>query len=112
MRILFVLFCFLFLFSCSSGDNVPDSILPPKKIEAVFWDILRADELADQLKLTDTSKSILQLHTELYEKVFILHNISRDEFNKSLHFYQSRPDIFKPILESLYKRSDKAVKKD
>ena len=112
MRILLLLICFLSLFSCSSGENVPDSILPPEKIEAVLWDILRADELAGQLKLTDTSKPLLQLHTELYEKIFRLHKISREEFNKSVLFYQSRPDLFKPILDSLYKRSDKAVKKD
>ena len=112
MRILEVFASLTFLFSCSSGENIPDSILPPKKMEAIFWDVLRADELAGQFKLTDTARTSLQIHSELYDKIFSLHKISRDEFNKSFRFYQSRPDVFKPILENLSKRSDKAIKKD
>ena len=112
MRALVVLTSLIFFFACSSGQNIPDSVLPPKKMEAIFWDMLRADELAGQYKLTDTSKTLLQLHSELYDKIFSLHKISRDEFNKSFRFYQSRPDVFKPILENLSKRSDKAIKKD
>jgi hypothetical protein len=110
MRILFVFSCSILFFACSSGNDVPGSVLPPKKMEAVFWDMFRADELAAQYKLTDTSKSLLQLHTELYDQVFSLHKISREEFNSSFRFYQSRPDLFKPMLESLTKRSDKALK--
>ena len=112
MRIQVVLASLIFFFACSSGENIPDSVLPPKKMEAIFWDMLRADELAGQYKLTDTSRTSLQIHSELYDKIFSLHKISRDEFNKSFKFYQTRPDLFKPMLESLSKRSDKAVKKD
>ena len=112
MRILVILASLIFFFACSSGENIPDSVLPPKKMEAIFWDMLRADELAGQYKLTDTSRTSLQIHSELYDKIFSLHKISRDEFNKSFKFYQTRPDLFKPMLESLSKRSDKAVKKD
>ena len=112
MRILVILASLIFFFACSSGENIPDSVLPPKKMEAIFWDMLRADELAGQYKLTDTSRTTLQIHSELYDKIFSLHKISRDEFNKSFKFYQTRPDLFKPMLESLSKRSDKAVKKD
>lgn|SRR5688572_21891949 len=112
MRILVILVCFSFFLACSSGDNIPDSVLPPKKMEAIFWDMLRADELAGQYKLTDTTKSLLDRHTEIYSQVFRLHKISREEFDTSFRYYQSRPDLFKPILESLTKRSDIAVKKD
>ena len=81
-------------------------------MEAIFWDIFRADELAGQLKTIDSTKTYMQWHTELYDKVFKLHSVSKEEFQKSFNYYQSRPDLLKPMLESLAKKSDKTVKQD
>ena len=102
----------LLIFSCTQKGKTPDSIIPPKKMEAVFWDIFRADELANQLKTSDSVKTALQHHAELYDQVFKLHNTSKEEFRKSFNYYQSRPDLLKPMLESLAKKSDKTVKQD
>ena len=112
MRNFILLICLTFFYSCSSDENIPDAVIPPSRMQTVLWDMLMADELAAQLKLTDTTRSVQDIHTELYGKVFSLHNTNSEEFRKSFLFYQSRPDLFKPMLESYLKRSDSIVKKD
>jgi hypothetical protein len=112
MKNIWILVCLSFLISCKSGKKTPENIFPPEKMEAVLWDIFRADELAAQLKTNDSTKTAIQWHTGLYDQVFKLHNVSKLDFKKSFDFYQSRPDLLKPMLESLAKKSDKLAKQD
>lgn len=110
MRAYFPFLMFLFFYSCSTTDPVPDNILPKEKMQVVLYDIFKADELANQLKNNDTIKPDLQWHTELYDQIFKLHKVSKEEFTTSFRFYQTRPDLMKPMLEALSKKSDQSVK--
>jgi hypothetical protein len=96
----------LLLISCS-GSKVPKDVLPPQKMQAVLWDAMLADEMADYYGLKDSSLNILSRHAELYQKIFAIHKISKDDFKKSLRFYESHPDLLKPIFDSLQKKSEK-----
>ena len=44
---------------------------------------------------------------DLYQKLFSIHKISREQFRNSLHYYEKRPDLLKPIFDSLQKRSER-----
>ena len=91
-------------FSCS-GSSVPKGVLPPDKMEAVLYDVIRVDELVDFRKMTgDSTYRLFENRTALYDTVFQLHTVKKDEFQKSLRFYQSRPDLVKEILEDLQKK--------
>jgi hypothetical protein len=107
----YILFFLLILvFACSSRESLPDNVLPKEKMQAVLYDIFKADELANQFKNNDSAKSAMLWHTELYDKVFKLHKVSKEDFSKSFKFYQARPDLMKPMLEALSKKSDQTVK--
>ena len=109
---LFLSAAVIFLIACSGKNKTPDSILPPPKMEAVLWDILRADELATVYKVNDTLKSPLQWHTGMYDTIFKLHEVTKEEFHKSFLYYQGRPDLLKPVFEKLSKQSDESLNKD
>ena len=105
-RSLILLFLALCFSSCSS-DTVPDNVLAPKKMESVLWDVIMADEVADYYVQKDSSLKTLDKHVDLYQKLFSIHKISKQQFRNSLHYYEKRPDLLKPIFDSLQKRSER-----
>jgi len=44
---------------------------------------------------------------KLYEEVFRLHKVSRDEFRKSFQFYQDRPDLIRVMFDSLLAKGNR-----
>lgn len=106
---LFVLLFSLFFF-CSCSGEVPKGVMPPQKMEAVWYDILRADEWTDFARLQDSTFLPFSKRASLYDSLFRLHQISKEDYRKSMAFYQSRPDLLKEILQSLRTKSDTALK--
>lgn len=107
MRLVFLL-CF-FCFACKGGP-VPAGVLPPQKMEAVWYDVIRVDEWADFAILQDSSFRNFSRRAALYDSVFRLHAITKDDYRKSVAFYQSRPDLLKNIFQDLRNRSDTTLK--
>jgi hypothetical protein len=99
-----LLFLFFFAFACS-GTSVPGGVLPPEKMETVLYDVIRADEMVDFLKLSDSTWQPFSRRTALYDTVFQLHGVKKEEFQKSLSYYQQRPDILKEIIEGMQKKA-------
>ncbi len=87
------------LFSCHS--SVPKDVLPPQKMESVLWDVMQADEMADYYSGKDSSFRSLSKHVDYYQKIFAIHTISKDDFTKSLAYYEDHPNTLKAILDSL-----------
>jgi hypothetical protein len=68
----------------------------------VLWDMIRADEFLNSYVLSrDTSLDKKTEREHLYGKVFGVHKISAEEFEKSFSFYRSHPDFLKNMLDSL-----------
>ena len=98
----FLIAFFLFLFqSCVEKDKLPANVLSKNKMQSVLWDLLRADEFVVNNSTKDSALNIRDKSIELYDQVFRIHNITRDEFQKSLDYYQTRPDLLKVILDSI-----------
>ncbi|MBA2745943.1 MAG: DUF4296 domain-containing protein [Flavisolibacter sp.] len=109
MKAVFIFLTFILIFSCSGNSGVPRGVMNPSKMEAVLWDMLRAEELAQHQFLKDSTIAAFHRHSALYDKVFEVHEIEKRYFQKSFKFYQSRPDLLKPIFETLHQRSEKLV---
>jgi Domain of unknown function (DUF4296) len=106
IRILFLFLLAFSLFACSSRSSVPKGILPVPKMQAVMWDMLRADELANYNSVKDSTYRKMDRHTQLYQVIFNVHKISKDEFARSLHYYEDHPEMLSIVLDSLQKKSD------
>lgn len=106
----FVLVLLFFLFACSNDAAIPKGILSPDKMEAILYDAVRADELVDFSTSVDSTYRGFTKRGALYDSLFSLHLISKKEYEASLQFYQSRPDLLKKIFEALQKKTDSTFK--
>jgi hypothetical protein len=96
------------LFSCGKKEEKTD-VLSQNKMREVMWDMIRADQWVSDLLIKDSSKNKKEESIKLYEEVFHIHRITKDEFKKSLDYYSSRPDLFRPVIDSLAKRKNDFV---
>lgn len=106
-----VFVCIVLLFSCNSHNKVPSDIIQPKEMQSVMWDMIRADNLAEERARRDSFLNLNHENLELINEVFAIHKIKRSEFEKSLQFYQNNPDMLRAMLDSI-KMQQSRKKKD
>jgi hypothetical protein len=111
MRYFFLLLVFLaVLFSCSRDKKKP-VILTQPQMERIIWDIMQVDEYANSYISLDSLKDLNKERLQLYLKVFQLHKVSKDDFNASLKYYSSKPDLMKVIFDSLSSKGESQRRK-
>jgi hypothetical protein len=98
----------IILFSCGKKEKNAD-VLSQNKMRDVMWDMIRADQWVSDQLIKDSSKNKKEESIKLYEQVFHIHGITKDDFKKSLDYYSSRPDLFRPIIDSLARRKNDFV---
>jgi len=104
-RLILLFFVLIFSIACSNENKIPKDVLPPSKMQNVMWDMLRADEFVTAYVWNnDTSVNRLKESIHLYEQIFRIHNTTKDQFQKSLSFYQEHPALFESIVDSLNKK--------
>jgi hypothetical protein len=107
-RCLIVMGCIVgVLCACSNKDDAPSGILPREKMESVLWDIIQAERYTSTYMAMDTSKNIKLENFKLYDQIFQIHGINKDEFIESYRFYLSRPDIARVLFDSITARSNR-----
>lgn len=113
MRIALVILIGALFFSCSK-PKVPAGIIPPEKMQAVFWDYLRADIYANEFIRKDSGRNVEMENAKLQQQVFMLHKTSREEFYKSYEYYLNHQGQMKLMLDTLLVRQQKIIdaKKD
>ena len=105
MKKFFSLFLSLIILSCGDSEITPSEIIEPGKMQAVLWDLMVAGESADYFVNADTTLNRNDQHLERYGQVLNIHKVTKPVFVKSLRWYQARPDIFKPIVDSIHYQS-------
>jgi hypothetical protein len=98
-------FCFILIaliISCNSGSKVPSDIIQPKEMQSIFWDVMRAQTLANEIALKDSSVNAVEETNSLSQKIFQIHKTDSSNFNKSYNWYVKHPDALKLIFDSLY----------
>ncbi|MEI2738655.1 MAG: DUF4296 domain-containing protein [Chitinophagaceae bacterium] len=102
MRSSFLLLVLFFAIACKNKSSVPSGILPQKKMQTILWDIMRADQfLSDYVLNKDSSLNATTESLKYYQHIFILHKVSREEFQHSFSFYKSKPALLKAIMDSI-----------
>ncbi len=90
------------IFSCKNKKDIPSDVLKPEKMQLVLWDMIRADQLSQEILLHDSSRKVQPENLKLYSKVFQAHKISNEKFKTSFAFYQDRPDLLRVIFDSIH----------
>ena len=103
MNRLVILIFLSFIVACSHKDEIPKGVLPPEQMKGVMWDMLQAERFSSGFLKRDSiaGRDIQKENFKLYDQVFQVHNITKDEFIKSFRFYLGRPDLSKIMFDSL-----------
>jgi hypothetical protein len=87
---------------CSDKNNVPSGILSQEKMEGVLWDMIQADQYSTLYLAKDSARTNPKMETlRLYEQVFRMHDVSREEFRKSYQYYLDHPALSQVLFDSL-----------
>jgi hypothetical protein len=106
-----ILFFIVYFLSCTYRESSRQDILPEKKMRDVVWDLMKADQFVSEFLLKDSTLDRKMESEKYYDEVFRIHNITADQFKKSWAYYQSNPELFKPIIDSIAgKRGDEIYK--
>ena len=106
MKRLFIAVLVIVAASCSSRQEIPKDVLKQPQMQAVLWDMLRADEFIMNYIKKDSAHKIKDESIRLYEDVFRIHKTSKKQFVKSIMFYNGHPELLKPVLDSLEVRKN------
>jgi uncharacterized protein DUF4296 len=105
MKFLFSIGLLIVIFSCARKEK-QEKVLPENKMREVMWDMIRADQYVTDFLLRDSTRKKKDESVKLYDEIFRLHKVTADAFKKSLAYYSSRPDLMRPIIDSLAARKN------
>lgn len=98
---------FLYIFiaalctNCTSNKKKPSAAIPFDSMIVIMWDLYRADAYIANYISKDSVAKTKQASIELYEKVFRIHKLNKEDFDKSCAYYLDNPDKHKILLDSL-----------
>lgn len=98
---LMILPLIIFFFSCNGKKNASGEIISKTKMQAVLWDIIRADSFTQQFIKKDSTKNPVFENARLQQQIFLNHKITREDFEKSYSYYKEHPDLMRPLLDSI-----------
>lgn len=101
MRNVFVMLLICFAYACSNNKAVPDHVLRPEKFQKILADIFLADALSTERSFKDTALKIKDENAAYFLKVFEQYGVTKNEFMRSYNYYLSRPDLLRPITDSI-----------
>lgn len=104
MRVTLLGLLLVTIFACNDNKEVPKDILSKDKMRSVMWDMLRTDEWVSYEHTQDTTVDRYKRSLELYQKVFQINGVTASQFKKSFQYYQTRPDLLKPLFDSLQRK--------
>jgi len=108
MRVVAGLLAILLVVGCSDKDNIPSGIIPREKMEKILWDMVQADQYSSMYLWKDSARVNVKTETQkLYQEVFQLHQVSREEFSKSFTYYQEHPELTRNVFDSLLTRGNR-----
>lgn len=106
-KVLIYSFISVLLFSCYSADKVPKNIIKPKEMKSILWDVMRAQTLAQETAIKDSTLDVAIETKVLSQKVFEIHNTDSAHFAQSYNWYVKHPVSLKLIFDSLYSQKQR-----
>ncbi len=103
MRKIFACCSLIFLLSCNSSNSKQNDqqIIPINEMKNIVWDMFKADEYYVRISTKDTLDKLQTGNLKLYDQVFTSYGISKKKFYNSYRYYQSHPDLFKTLIDSV-----------
>ena|SRR6218665_3053288 len=109
MRHFFSIILVLTIAACK-GPQMPKTVLPPEKMQAVMWDYFKADIYVNEYMRADTTVHNLDVESaRLQQKIFNKHKVSSKQFYTSLDYYLAHTDLLKNLMDTMIVRQEKPL---
>jgi hypothetical protein len=96
--LLLVGFCFA---SCKNKNALPAGILNHDIMQAVLWDVMRAESFTTYFVKKDSTKDLVLENAKLQHQIFAIHHITKDAFYTSYDYYRMHPELMSAVLDSI-----------
>lgn len=91
---------FIVLFACK--NFITSNPKPINEMKVIMWDMYCADELFTEKQIKDSSLyKKPRERFKLYDQVFAIHKISRENFYSNYQYYVEHTDQFKILMDSI-----------
>jgi Domain of unknown function (DUF4296) len=97
----------IILASCGKKDKIPPGIIAPDKMQAVLWDVIRADAFTTDFIKKDSARNAEGENVALQQKVFSIHRVTREDFYKSYDYYRLNSTVLKDIIDTMLVRAER-----
>lgn len=94
------------IFSCR-GKNANLKALPFDTMKVVILDLMNAEQWNNFIIVKDTLLRNSKNNLKLYQQVFLVHHINKEQFYNSYQYYEEHPDKMKTLLDSLSTYSER-----
>ena len=106
MRIISVFILVVLIISCTK-NKIPDGILKPEKMQAVYWDVLQADVFTKEFVAKDSSLDSKRENARLQLAIFKKHGTDREQFYRSYEYYLDHSNLMKDMVDTMLVRQKK-----
>lgn len=96
-----LLFVLVAITSCTNNGKTPSGILKPEKMQAVLWDVIKAEAFTTEFIKKDSAKNAAEENLKLQQQIFAIHQVSKDDFYNSYNYYKTNTPVFKVMLDSM-----------
>jgi len=97
-----IVYILLLTAGCSTENGISNGVLTQKKMQAILWDLMRADEfLAGYVLNKDSTLDKTTESLKYYQHIFAIHKVNKEEFQHSFSFYLSHPALLRAIMDSI-----------
>jgi hypothetical protein len=108
MRILLLLLCVAIgINACRNKNNIPAGILQKSQMQSVLWDVMQAEAFSNSFIKKVPSNNSIDEDARLQKQIFSIHNISKEDFDKSYNYYVSHSDIMLALLDSMVEQQNR-----
>lgn len=110
MKRLYILIPLLLLITSCAKEKpenikIPKGIIPPDKMEKVLTDVHLVE--GSLVYIRSKKGDYEELKNYYYSFIFEKHNISREQYEKSILFYQDHIDLFEEIYGKVFRNLEK-----
>ena len=106
----YLLFLSLWLCACTGDQKVPASIIPPKKMEQVLWDYLKADAFCNGYIQKDSTQNDSLVNIMMQQEIFKHYKITKEDFYKSYQYYISHPQSMTGVIDSMVAHQRQSIR--
>ena len=110
IRLSIIFFGLFLLTSCGNDEKIPAGILKPEKMQAVLWDVIKADAFTTGYIKNDSAKNAVEENLKLQQEIFTIHKVTKADFYNSYDYYKKNIGRFKIMLDSMIIQAERNQK--